>query len=116
MPYLNILTNQTLEATESEILLQAISKICAVTLGKPEEFMMVSLEESQPLMMGGNSAAAAFLDLRSIGLPEGAQKELSAKLCHLMGESMNLSADRIYINFQNIERENWGWNGRTFAG
>ncbi len=116
MPYLHIRTNQSLEASQGEKLLQKASKICAETLGKPEDFMMVSLEESRPMTMGGDSTAAAFLDLRSIGLPEGAQKELSAKLCHLMGESINLPTDRVYLNFQSIGREDWGWNGKTFAG
>ncbi len=116
MPYLHIRTNQSLDASQSEKILQMASQICAETLGKPEEFMMVSMEESRPLMMGGDSAAAAFLDLRSIGFPEGSQSDLSAKLCQLMGESMNLPADRVYLNFQNIGREDWGWNGKTFAG
>ncbi len=86
------------------------------TLGKPEDFMMVSLEETRPLIMGGDSGPAAFLDLRSIGLPEGAQEELSRKLCDLLAISTNLPPDRVYINFQDVKREDWAWNSKTFAG
>ena len=77
--------------------------------------MMVSLEESQPLIMGRNSEPAAFLDLSSIGLPEGAQKVLSSKLCDLLKDKINLPSERVYLNFQDVERGNWGWNSRTFG-
>ncbi len=90
MSYLNIRTNQSLDFQQSENLLAEASQICAETLGKPEDFMMVSLEVLQSIFTGGSSESAAFLDLRSIGFPEGAQRVLSSKLCHFLKEKIKL--------------------------
>ncbi len=66
------------------------------------------------MLFGGNDAALAYLELKSIGLPERKTRELSEALCTLLEEEVGIARDRIYIEFSNAERHLWGWNGTTF--
>jgi phenylpyruvate tautomerase len=70
MPYLSILTNaRVAEARHSE-LLAAASRVVASRLSKPENYVMVSIAPGQRLAFAGSEEPAAFLELRSIRLPD----------------------------------------------
>ena len=96
MPYLNIVTNQTVpdEAT----LLKAVSQTVAKAAGKPENYVMVSIEAKANIIMGGSDDPTAFSDV----------------LCSLITEHLGISGPRIYISMADAERQNWGWNHSTF--
>ena len=115
MPYLNLKTNGVDEAFDAGRICADASKICAEALGKSEEYMMVSLESVRDMSFGGSTGPAIFVELRSIGLPEGSQAVLSSELCNLLSERLDVPQSRIYLNFVDISRENWGWNGKTFV-
>lgn len=51
MPYLNIVTNQTVP--DEAVLLKAVSKTVAQAAGKPENYVMVSIEAKANIIMGG---------------------------------------------------------------
>jgi len=114
MPYLMIQTNQTIDATASKSLLAAASKLVAAELGKPENYVMVALEAEVPMLFAGTDAPLAYLELKSIGLPENKTAALSKALCGLIEQSTSISQDRIYIEFADATRAMWGWNGATF--
>ena len=40
---------------------------------------------------------------------------ISAALCGLLEERLGVSADRIYISFDDVPARLWGWNGSTFG-
>lgn len=114
MPYLMIQTNQTIDEAAGKILLTNASKLVAAELAKPESYVMVALEAAVPMLFAGDNAPLAYLELKSIGLPEDKTANLSAALCTLMEETVGISKERVYIEFANAERTMWGWNGRTF--
>ena len=114
MPYLKIQTNVDLPAAETENLLKAASKAVAEALGKPERYVMVAVEGGRPIVFSGQSAPAAFLELKSIGLPENRTSDLSSALCALMKSALDVPEDRVYIEFANAKGGLWGWNGGTF--
>ncbi|NBC32433.1 MAG: hypothetical protein GVY13_07130 [Alphaproteobacteria bacterium] len=114
MPYLAITTNVPLEGDAADRLMHEASTLLAESLGKPERYVMVSLRPNTPMLFGGEPASTAHLDLRSIGLPESATPALSQKLCQLMQRMLSITADRVFINFADVPRALWGWNGRTF--
>lgn len=66
------------------------------------------------MLFGGSDEPTAYLELKSIGLPQEATTALSGALCDLISEHLEISKDRIYIEFANAERKMWGWNGATF--
>lgn len=114
MPYLMIQTNQSIDPAAGKSLLANASKLVAGELGKPESYVMVALEADVPMLFAGDDAPLAYLELKSIGLPESKTTALSATLCQLMEESVGISKERVYIEFADAPGSMWGWNGGTF--
>ncbi len=114
MPMLKIQTNQPLTAQQRQALVSKASQTVAALLGKPERYVMVSLEQNPDMLFGGNDEPLAYLELKSIGLPENQTPQLSGELARLLHEELGLAADRIYIEFADAPRAMWGWNGSTF--
>lgn len=114
MPYLKIQSNQTIEASKQAALLTKASALVATELGKPEAYVMVNIEPTRPMIFAGIDEPTAYLELKSIGLAESQTKPLSAALCQLIQNHLNIAQDRIYIEFTDAPRNMWGWNGSTF--
>lgn len=114
MPYLSILTNATLAPQTESSLTAASSKILANELGKPEAYVMVAVQSIRTLRFGGTDDPAAFLDLRSIGLP-GNLNRIAAALTALLGEHGRIPAGRVFISFTDIPAARWAHDGSTFA-
>ena len=112
MPLLNIKTSCTIDDNNS-LALDASKKVAQI-LGKPESYVMVIVEENQTLVFAGNNQPAAYLELKSLGLPESQTTELSSSLCNFINEKLGVDPARIYIEFSNAERHMWGWKGGTF--
>lgn len=114
MPLLRILTNVPFPPEGREGLLGAASRAVAGMLGKPERYVMVTLEAGVPLIFAGSHAPCAYLELKSIGLPEDRTAALSRALCDALGPLLQVAPERTYIEFSSAEPHLWGWNGETF--
>lgn len=112
MPYLKIQTNQAID--QKEDIIKKASGIVAEQLGKSEKYVMVALEPDFDMSFGGNSELTAFLQLKSIGLPESQTKKISSALSDFIERELGIPKDRIYIEFTDVARSYWGWNGSTF--
>ena len=111
MPYLNIVTNKAVQ--DETVLLKTASQTIAKAAGKPESYVMVTLQSKTNMLMGASDAPAAFLDYRALGLPAD-RTAFSDTLCSLITEQLGIAGDRIYISMTDSERQNWGWNHSTF--
>jgi phenylpyruvate tautomerase len=114
MPLLKIQTNQPVDTDKKHALAAEASKAVADMLGKPERYVMVSIEENPAMLFGGSGEPLAYLELKSIGLPESKTGDFSAALAALLDRHLGLPADRVYIEFADAPRTMWGWNGGTF--
>lgn len=114
MPYLKINTNKDLDKPSAAELTTAASKLVAEILGKPESYVMIEVNAGLSMSFAGSDAALAFMELKSLGLPESNTAALSASLCDFGKQHLGINGDRIYIEFSNGERHLWGWNGATF--
>ena len=115
MPFLKLDTTVVLSDDKRKALLSSLSKTVAETIGKPEEYVMVTVSPAA-ILMSGEPGDAAFVDLRSIGgLSGDVNRQLSQKVCRLLNESLGVPPDRIYLNFTDVETGNWGWKGNTFG-
>ena len=115
MPFLKIQTNHAVDPSTAEELLAKASRLVAEKLGKPEGYVMVQLQKESPMLFAGSSAPLAYLELKSIGLPNNSTiSDLSNALCTLIEQELSISKDRIYIEFTDAPRDMWGWNGGTF--
>jgi phenylpyruvate tautomerase len=115
MPLLKLETTVALSEEKRSALLSSLSKIVAESIGKPEQYVMVTIGPVVALM-SGKPGAAAFVDIRSIGgLNSSVNRQLSAKTCKLLHDSAGIPPDRVYLNFTDVQAGNWGWNSATFG-
>jgi len=114
MPYLNIQTNVKINDDDQAALLHKASQVAATALGKPESYVMVHLDAGKAMLFAGSDAPLAYLQLKSLGLPETKTGDLSSALCALMQTELGIDPGRVYIEFAGPERHMWGWNSDTF--
>ncbi|MCU7938656.1 MAG: hypothetical protein KZQ64_13890 [gamma proteobacterium symbiont of Bathyaustriella thionipta] len=114
MPCIIIKTNQPLSKDKQVNCCQSISSTTADILGKPESYVMTLLEEQVSMTMSGTTEPAAYIELKSINLPEDETTELSRQLCLHISKLLEIQPKRIYIEFSNAQRHLWGWDSRTF--
>ena len=114
MPYLLTKTNIKMADETAAVFLAKASSQVAQLLGKPERYVMVSLEQGCPMRFGGSAEPLAYLELKSIGLPGAETGSLSAVLSDLVHQELGIPRDRIYIEFADASGPMWGWNGATF--
>src|SRR5271157_1489512 len=104
MPLLKLSLSVKLDEDTKTSLLQNLSKTLAEGLGKPENYVMVAIDDGVAISMSGEIGPAAFADVRSIGaLDAKINKAFSKKLCTLLNEQCEIPPDRIYINYTDID-------------
>src|SRR3974377_2265246 len=115
MPLLKLETTVPLPDEKGKPLLAARSKAVAGSIGKPEQYVMITVSHSD-MLMSGKAGDTAFVDIRSIGGLNGeTNRKLSQQICKLLKDSLGITPDRVYLNFTEVEAGNWGWNGSTFG-
>jgi phenylpyruvate tautomerase PptA (4-oxalocrotonate tautomerase family) len=114
LPTLIIRTNAPVASTDADALLKQASTTVAHALGKPERYVMVILEPPAAMCFGGSTDPLAFLELKSLGLPEDQTPQLSATLCDLLKTELGIPPDRVYIEFASPPRHLFGFDRRTF--
>lgn len=113
MPLLGLKTNISVQ-NKSQIARQ-LSESVASLLGKPESYVMVTVEDQQTILFAGNNDPAALVHLKSLGLPEDRTSEMSDRICSLIADNTGIPPDRIYIEFASPARHMWGWDSHTFG-
>ncbi len=115
MPLLTLSVSTEIDESRKGTLLGQLSSMVAESLNKPEKYVMVTVEE-KAMMMSGTTAPAAFVNLKSIGgISDESNKVFSEKICDLLKKELGIEQDRVYVNFSDVARGNWGWNGGTFG-
>lgn len=115
MPYLKLYTNVEIDNPNKSSLLNELSELVANETGKPESYVMIGIDGGQTMLFAGKSDPLAYLECKSIGLSSNQSQKLSASLCQLVSNRLNIAKARIYIEFSNCPSEYWGWNGSTFG-
>lgn len=114
MPYIEIATNVGMDDATARDLLSKASGLAAELLGKPEKYVLARISPGQVLSHGGSADHAAFVTLKSIGLPSDRTTEFSAKICGFLKAELGIDGDKVYIDFGDIKGRMFGWNGSTF--
>jgi phenylpyruvate tautomerase len=114
MPLIKLQTNKEIDQSKEKEILASLSKLISNELSKPEQYVMAVLEKAS-FIMSGASGDTAYVEVKSLGaLSPDMNNQLSKKICTLLESSLDISPVRVYINFEDVERSNWGWNGKTF--
>ena len=112
MPVLQITTN--VEAKDTAELATKASGLTAGILGKPESYVMVSIQTDASMTFAGSAEPCAFLMLKSLGLNESETSKYSEALCSFIEQQLGIPPSRTYIEFVSPERHMFGWNNGTF--
>jgi phenylpyruvate tautomerase len=117
MPLCQVLTNVPApEPSAGQALLGELSRLLAARFGKPERWVMTSLQPGLAMTFGGTTAPTAFVVVRNIGTMKPVDTEaLSSAICGLLGKALGVSPERVYVEFGDAVGHLWGWNGGTFA-
>lgn len=115
MPYLSIQTNTSLSDDQQSALLTAASKIVSSELSKPESYVMASFIHAQQMKFAGNDGPTAFLELRSIGMPDSQRNPLASALTNLVAHNCKIQPERIYVVLGDIPARLWALNGATIG-
>ena len=111
MPLLNIYSNRELK--NEQMLLAKSSAFISSLLDKPENFVMVKLIHSIPMYFAGTNEHCCFIEIKSIGALD--PSKMSKSISDFFSAEMEISSERIFIYFQNVDSHMWAWNGRTFG-
>ena len=94
--------------------MKAISSVMSSTLGKPESYVAVYVNDGQSMIWGGEETACAVGCMYSLG---GINQENNGKIQKAVSELLKphgVEDDRIYINYFDVSREG-GWFIHTYT-
>ncbi len=112
MPVVKIQTNS--EVHDKEKLMENAANLLSNVLGKPLQYIMVIIDTNTDMLFAGTREPLAYVELKSIGLPQNRTSEITAELCSFIERELNVAQNRIYIEFADAQRNMFGWNGGTF--
>ncbi|MBE0469542.1 MAG: hypothetical protein IBX55_08575 [Methyloprofundus sp.] len=115
MPFMKLRTNVVIDSEKTSVLMSELSQLLAHETSKPERYVMIDVQGDRNMMFGGSTESLAFVECKSIGLSTAQAKSLSKSISELLSICLQLSAERIYIEFSNCPAEYWGWNSSTFG-
>lgn len=114
MPYIHVSTNLSMDDGRARELNAGLSALAADLLGKPEKYVLARVSHGAVLTHGGTADPAALVEFKSIGLPEDRTAEFSDRICAHLKQELGISPDKVYIEFLDLKRRLFGWNGKTF--
>lgn len=114
MPTLILHTNLPLDEQQRTELPARLARFTAQATRKPEQWIMTVIHDARPMSFAGGHAPCAFVEFKSIGLPDADMPAISAGLCELLQDALGLDPARVYIEFTRAEPQRWGWNSGTF--
>ncbi len=112
MPLINVRTSIS-NIEKPEMFLQELSHELSVLTGKPESFVMTLLETNVPMTFAGTSAPCCYIEIKSIGALN--PSTMSSEFCKLISKRTGIESNRIYISFEDVPANHWGWNESVFG-
>ena len=115
MPLIMLKTSVDIPADKTDAVLSAVSQLVAEATGKPESYVMVTVQQVEG-MMAADPGPIAFADVRGIGgLTRDVNAAISSKLCTYLEAELGIPEDRVYATFTDVAASNWGLKGGTFG-
>ncbi|WP_027186071.1 phenylpyruvate tautomerase MIF-related protein [Desulfovibrio inopinatus] len=115
MPLCRIETNVTFDEHVKTDLCAKLSQTLATLTGKSENYVMTLIVDNVAMSFAGSLEPAASVECKSIGLAETQCTQFCSALCAFIDQEMGVSPDRTYIEFTDLNRRFFGWNGSTFG-
>lgn len=113
MPYINTRTNVEI-TKEQELRIKSKLGQAVALLGKPESYLMVSMEDHCRLYFGGDGTSPiAFVEVRLYGeVSANAYDQMTAAVTKIITEELSIPGDHIYVQYEEVPH--WGFAGSNF--
>lgn len=112
MPVFKLQSNKRIE--NQEAWMKEATSFLSETLSKPEKFIMIQVEENHNMMFAGSAEPLAYVELKSVNLPESETNHFASEICAFLERTIKIPKERTYIEFANAQPHMFGWNGATF--
>lgn len=111
MPYISTKTNVAIK--NETVLKEKLGKAISLIPGKSEAWLMLNFEDNCRLYFKGSDSPAVFSEVKIFGKATDKDYDaLTAEITKILSEELNVSPDRIYIKYEEVDH--WGWNGGNF--
>ena len=113
MPFIDLRTTVPAAPAQREALKTAFGQ--AITaLHKTETYLMVSIQDSCELWLGGRKLEkGAYVAVSLYGSAgAGDYNRMTGLVCSILSEHLGIPADAVYVTYPPVS--DWGWNGRNF--
>ena len=113
MPFIDSKITVKVSEEKKERIKAELGKAVSI-LSKPESFLMVGFDDDYDLYFAGEKMEkCVYVSVQIYGNASSeAYEKLTAEICRIYGEELDIPADRIYVSYQGFA--DWGWNGRNF--
>ena len=113
MPFIDSKITVPVTPAQKEDIKAELGKMIT-TLNKTETYLMVGIEDSYDLWLGGRKldrGAYVAVSLYGSAAPE-AYDRLTGQICRLLSEKLGIPGDAVYVTYHPVS--DWGWNGQNF--
>ena len=114
MPFISTKTNKTITKETAKALKEAYASAIELLPGKTEKWLMLSFEGDTAMAFHGDmDSPMAFLTVSLVGsAPDEAYDALTKRLCTVMGDTLGISSDMVYVKYEEVDH--WGWDNINF--
>ena len=116
MPLIKIHYSFEVQQKQLHQLTAVLTEILSEVLGKSEEFIMTIFQKTELQSFGSKiNPPSLYAEVKNVGsISAETSTQLARDLTNALIVSFDVSASRVYIEFQESERHHWAWNGKTF--
>jgi phenylpyruvate tautomerase PptA (4-oxalocrotonate tautomerase family) len=113
MPFIDSKITLKVEDTLKEELKTELGKLIG-TIGKPESYLMVGIDDDYDLWFAGNKLEkGAYVSVSLFGnASRDSYDKLTGQICDLFAEKLGIPGDKVYVTYHAVN--DWGWNGSNF--
>ena len=113
MPFIDSKVTVKVTEQQKEEIKTELGKLIT-TLNKSETYLMVGIEDSYDLWLGGKKLdKGAYVAVSLYGdAPKEQYDKLTGQICALLSDKLGIPGSAVYVTYHPVH--DWGWNGRNF--
>ena len=113
MPFIDSKITVKITDQQKEEIKTELGKLI-MTLNKSETYLMVGIEDSYDLWLGGKKLdKGAYVAVSLYGdAPKASYDKLTGQICDLLSQKLGIPGNAVYVTYHPVS--DWGWNGANF--